>query len=159
VGLFHTFITTATAQQAIRWYGQVRFSSEEGVAAFHQELMLWAGRLAQYPDEYSFKRRLFSGLPADYRQHLALYDGVSTENSSINEIMWKAHHLEKIMTSLRVGQGLERLLGQGAVQPAVGGSSQRLKPREWQQEQQSTSIQLQNHESSHVEPSTQCTSS
>ena len=103
VGLFHTFITTVTAQQAIQQYGQVRFSSEEGVAAFHRELMLWAGRLAQYLDEYSFKRRLFNGLPADYRQHLALYDGVSAENSSIDEIMRKARHLEKITTLLRVG--------------------------------------------------------
>jgi hypothetical protein len=51
---------------------------------------MWAGRLAQYPDEYSFKRRLLNGLPMEYRQHLIMYNGVSAENSSIDDIVRNA---------------------------------------------------------------------
>ena len=66
IGLFHTFIMMATAQQAIHRYAQVKFSNEEGIAGFHHELMIWAGRLTQYPDKYSFKWRLLNGLPSEY---------------------------------------------------------------------------------------------
>ena len=68
---------------------------------------MWAGRLTQYPDEYSFKRRLLNGLPSDLRYHLALYDGVSAEHSSINEIVSKARHLEKTLISIRSGRRTE----------------------------------------------------
>jgi hypothetical protein len=108
IGLFRAFITTATAQQAIQHYARVKFSREEGVTAFHRELMLWAGRLAQYPDEYSFKRRLYNGLPEDYKHHLALYEGISTEHSSIDDIVQKARKYEKIMISLSSVRGQER---------------------------------------------------
>jgi hypothetical protein len=69
---------------------------------FHRDLLTWAGRLAQYLDPYSFKRRLLNGLPDEYRHHLALYDGISAEHSSIDEIMQKARQLEKSLISLRV---------------------------------------------------------
>ena len=75
------------AQQAIRQYAQVKFSNEEGIASFHRELMIWAGRLTQYPDEYFFKQRLLNGLLSEYRHHLVLYKGISAENSSIDDIM------------------------------------------------------------------------
>ena len=90
IGLYHSFITTATAQQAMKRYMQVHFSSEEGVMAFYRELMTWAGQIAQYPDLYSFKRRLFNGLPEEYQRHLALYDGISAKHSTIDNIMQKA---------------------------------------------------------------------
>jgi hypothetical protein len=77
------------AQQAMWQYAQVKFSHEEGVAAFHCELLLWAGWLAQYPDRYSFKRRLLNGLPTEYQDHLALYKGVTAECSTIDEIVLK----------------------------------------------------------------------
>jgi hypothetical protein len=54
-GLYRAFLTTATAQQAMQRYAQVKYSREEGVIAFHRELLTWAGHLTQYPDEYSFK--------------------------------------------------------------------------------------------------------
>jgi hypothetical protein len=104
VRLFRAFITTATAQQAVRKYAQIKYSQEEGVTAFHRELLLWAGRLAQYPDEYSFKRRLFNGLPSELRYHLALYEGVSAEQSTISAIVSKARHIEKTLISLRSGR-------------------------------------------------------
>jgi hypothetical protein len=58
--------------------------------AFYRDLLMWARRLAQYPDPYSFKRRLLNGMPSEYRQHLALYDSISAEHSSIDDIVQKA---------------------------------------------------------------------
>ena len=108
IGLFQAFITTATAQQAMQWYMQVRFSCKEGITAFHHKLLMWAGQLAQYPDPYSFKRILLNGMPAEYRHHLVLFKGVSAENSSIDEIVQKVQQLERTLISLKSGQGLEK---------------------------------------------------
>lgn len=68
--------------------------------AFYHKLMTWAGRITQYPDSYSFKRRLFNGLPEEYRCHLALYNGISAEHSMIDNIVQKAQHLEKTLASI-----------------------------------------------------------
>lgn len=151
VGLFQAFITTATAQQAMERYMQVRFSRDEGVMGFHRDLLTWAGRLAQYPDTYSFKRRLFNGLPDEYRRHLALYDGISAEHSSIDDIVQKARQLEKTLISLRAVRGPGRSPGQHtATQPGrgrheSGGSRDRHRPRE-----PPTSNQHQNGNDAHT---------
>jgi hypothetical protein len=129
VGLFRTFITTATAQQAMQRYAQVRFSREEGIMAFYRDLLMWAGRLAQYPDPYSFKRRLLNGMPSEYRHHLALYDGVSAEHSSIDEIVQKARHLEKTLTSLRSGRGADKQHTPNAPVPTGNGQHKAVRPQ------------------------------
>jgi len=90
VGIYWAFITTATAQQAMQRYNQVWFSSDEGIMAFYHDLLMWAGRLAQYPDQYSFKRRLFNGMPEEYQHHLALFKGISAEHSSLDAILESA---------------------------------------------------------------------
>ena len=109
---------TAMAQQAIRRYAQVKFSNKEGIAGFHCELMIWAGRLTQYPDKYSFKQRLLNGLPSEYRHHLVLYEGISAENSSINDIVRKAQRLKKTMTSLKSGHMVSQTMPISTTNPA-----------------------------------------
>jgi hypothetical protein len=108
IGLFRAFVTTATAQQAMQSYMRVRFSTDEGVMAFYRELMMLAGRLAQYPDPYSFRRRLLNGMPEDYRRYLALYKGVSAEHSSIDDIVQNARTYEKTIASWRSGRTTDR---------------------------------------------------
>ncbi len=128
VGLFRAFITTATAQQAMQRYMQIRFSCDEGVTAFYRELLMWAGRLAQYPDPYSFKRRLLNGLPPEYRHHLALYNGISAEHSSIDDIVREARHLEKTLVSLKSGRGTEKQPAQGTATPIGNGPQKPVGP-------------------------------
>jgi hypothetical protein len=77
--------------------------------AFYRELLMWAGRLTEYPDPYSFWRKLFRGLPFEYRQHLALYDGILPETSMIDDIVQQARNLEVTLISLKTGQGPERM--------------------------------------------------
>ena len=130
VGLYHAFITTATAQQAVQRYTRVKFSGEEGVMAFYWELLMWAGRLAQYPDPYSFKRRLFNGLPEEYRRHLALHEHVSAEHSSIDDIVSSARRLEKTLTTMKTVRGPDRPPMQGVVTTGRTGYQRPPGPRE-----------------------------
>ena len=103
IRIFRAFITTATAQQAVRKYAQVKYSQEEGITAFHHELLLWASRLAQYLDKYSFKWKLLNGLPLELHYHLALYEGVMAEHSTIMEIVSKGRHVEMTFNALKSG--------------------------------------------------------
>jgi hypothetical protein len=123
---------TATAQQAMQCYVQIQFSSEEGVTAFHYELMLWAGQLAQYPDKYSFKRRLINRLPSEYWQHLKLYDDIAAEHSSIDNIVLKAQYLERTLISMRSGCRIERYSAQSPATPIAGPLQRAVAPCERQ---------------------------
>jgi hypothetical protein len=95
-------------------YTQVKYSQEEGVTAFHRELLLWARRLTQYLDKYSFKWRLLNKMPTELRYHLALYEGVMVEQSFIDEIVNRARHVEKTLNSLRLGCKSDRQSALGA---------------------------------------------
>ena len=108
LGLQQAFITMATLLQAVQKYVQIRFSRENGIHAFYCNLLMWAGRLAQYPDAYSFKQRLLNGLPTEYQNHLVLYEGISAKNSSINDIVQKTCRYEKIWVTLRPGRTGEK---------------------------------------------------
>jgi len=76
---------------------------------------MWAGQLAEYPDVYSFKRRIFRSLPSEFRQHLTLYNGITPEMSTIDAIVRQTRHLKQTLTSLRVGCRTDRQLEQGAL--------------------------------------------
>jgi hypothetical protein len=90
-------------------YINICYSCEEGIMAFYRELLMWAGQLTEYPDPYSFWRKLFRGLPFEYRQHLALYNGISPETSTIDNIVQWARNLEVTLILLKTGQGPERM--------------------------------------------------
>ena len=87
IALYHAFITTATAQKAMEEYLNVKYSEAEGILGFHCDLVMWAGRLAQHPDDYSFKRRIMNGLPSDCLYHLTMYDKLTAKHSSIEDIV------------------------------------------------------------------------
>jgi hypothetical protein len=108
LGLYRSFITTAMSQQAVLKYTCIRFSLENGVHAFYRELLMWARRLAHYPDPYSFKRRLLNGLPTKYQNHLTLYKGVSAKHSSIDDIILKARRYEKAMATMVQARNVDR---------------------------------------------------
>jgi hypothetical protein len=121
IGLYHVFITTAMAQQVIQRYTRIKFSGEEGVMAFYQDLIMWAGRLAQYPDPYSFKWHLFNGLLEEYWRHLTLHEHISVEHSSIDDIISSVRRLEKTLTMMKSVRGPDRPPVQGAVMMSKAG--------------------------------------
>ena len=108
VALYRTFITTATSRKAMQHYMNIKYTQEVGITTFYSELLQWAGRLAEYPDIYSFKRRIFGSLPSEFRRHLALFKSISPEVSTIDQIVQETRHLEQTLTSLKVGRSTER---------------------------------------------------
>jgi hypothetical protein len=132
IGLYRTFITISTSQQAMQQYMNICYSYEEGIMAFYHKLLMWAGWLTEYPDPYSFWRKLFRGLPFEYRQHLALYNGISPEMSTIDDIVQQARNLEVTLISLKTGWGPERMPKVGVLVIARHGPQSSTKPRDKQ---------------------------
>jgi len=135
VGLYRVFITTATSQKAMQQYMNIQYTQEEGINAFYNELLMWAGRLAEYPDVYSFKRRIFRSLPSEFHRHLTLYDGITPEMSTIDAIVRQTQHLEQTLTSLRVGRRTDRQLEQGALTVTKSGPQRPTRQRDDQRYQ------------------------
>jgi len=90
VELYCAFITTAMAQKAMDHYKQISYLHKDGVFGFYHKLRTWAARITQYPDSYSFKRKLFNGLLDNYQCHLAIYDRISAKHSMLDEIVGRA---------------------------------------------------------------------
>ena len=90
IALYCAFITTTMAQKAMEKYLNVKYSKVEDILGFHCNLVMWAGQLAQHPDDYSFKWRIMNGLPSDCLYHLAMYDKLTAKHSSIEDIMQQA---------------------------------------------------------------------
>jgi len=67
IALYRTFIATATSQKAMQHYMNIKYTQEVGITTFYSELLQWAGQLAEYPDVYSFKRRIFGSLLGKFR--------------------------------------------------------------------------------------------
>jgi len=87
IAQYRAFITTAMAQKAMEEYLNIKYSKEEGILGFHRNLVMWARRLAQYPDDYSFKRRIMNSLPSDCLYHLTMYDKLTAKHSSMEDIV------------------------------------------------------------------------
>jgi len=87
IALYCAFITTATAQKAMEEYLNVKYLKAEGILGFHRNLVMWAGQLAQYPDNYSFKQRIMNGLPSNCLYHLTMYNKLIAKHSSMEDIV------------------------------------------------------------------------
>ena len=58
------FVRTATANNAVTQYDRVEYSPADGVEGFYYKLDKMASRMVERPSNYSFKLRLFEGLPS-----------------------------------------------------------------------------------------------
>jgi len=102
-------------------YLNIKYSKEEGILGFHRDLIMWARRLSQYPDDYSFKRRIMNSLPSDCLYHLTMYNKLTAEHSSMEDIMRQARHYEQTQASLKVGHNIKRQPSQGSSMPTTSG--------------------------------------
>ena len=84
------------------------------------------------PRPDSFKRTLFEGMPDGYKYHLALYDGISAKHSSLDDILERARHYERTLTSLRAGRRIERQQDQRAPMRTDSRCANFLVPQERQ---------------------------
>jgi hypothetical protein len=58
------FVGTATANNAVTQYDRIEYNPADGVEGFYYKLDKMASRMVERPSNYSFKLRLFEGLPS-----------------------------------------------------------------------------------------------
>ncbi|KIM72762.1 hypothetical protein PILCRDRAFT_15823 [Piloderma croceum F 1598] len=123
------FVRTATANNAVTQYNRVEYSPSEGVEGFYYRLDKMASCMIECPSDYSFRLRLYEGLPA------WIYDTLLERNilpkfCTLEDIWENARQIEEL--SLRAqgnfrGSSATSLLKWPQNEPQRGHSS--MKPR------------------------------
>ena len=101
-GLFRRFIHEASAQNAAIQYDRTKYSADKGVLAFYNELTRRADRMVEPPDSYSFRRKYLGGLPQTIVKTALEARGISTEHSSIEEILDEVKRVESAQKTLNL---------------------------------------------------------
>ena len=101
-GLFRRFIHEASAQNAAIQYDRTKYSTDKRVLAFYNELMQRADRMVEPPDSYSFRRKYLGGLPQTIVKTVLEVCGISTEHSSIEEILDKVKRVKSAQKALNL---------------------------------------------------------
>ena len=101
-GLFQQFVHEASAQNAADQYDHTRFSHEKGALAFYNNLKCCACRMVQSPDDYSFRRKFLCGLPHSIIKSIFEAHGISTEHSTIKEILEEVQCMETAQKAINM---------------------------------------------------------
>jgi hypothetical protein len=89
------FVRTATANNAVTQYDRVEYSPSEGVEGFYYRLDKMASRMIEHPSEYSFRLRLYKGLPAWIYDTL-LERNILPEFCTLEDIRENARQIEEL---------------------------------------------------------------
>lgn len=98
--LYLRFITEATAAKAMEHFYAVKYAKSKGVLAFFNDLQTAAARMVQRPDEYTMRRRFMDGLPMEIIEIMMRSRSISSEHSSLEEIIDQAKQVESSMDYL-----------------------------------------------------------
>jgi len=96
------FICTATANNAITQYDKVKYSLSEGVEGFYYKLDKMANHMIERPSDYSFRLRLFEGLPSWIYDTL-LKRNILPEFCTLEDIHENMRQIEELSTRARGG--------------------------------------------------------
>ncbi|KAK7443779.1 hypothetical protein VKT23_015561 [Stygiomarasmius scandens] len=91
--MYDRFITMAALHEIGVMYDKVKYTKVGGVRQLYSDLVLYAEIMPVPPDAYRFKRKLMSQFPSSMRRKIST-DGVTAENSPINDIMQHAISIE-----------------------------------------------------------------
>ena len=94
------FVRTATANNAVTQYDRVEYSPSEGVEGFYYKLDKMASRMIERPSDYSFRLRLFEGLPFWIHDAL-LKRNILPEFCTLEDIRENARQIEELSTRER----------------------------------------------------------
>jgi len=94
------FVRTATANNAVTQYDRVEYSSADGVEGFYYKLDKMAGRMVERPSNYSFKLRLFEGLPS-WIYDILLERNILPEFCNLEDIRENARQIEEMRLRAR----------------------------------------------------------
>lgn len=76
--------------------------------SFYAELMKYAARMVEPPDNYTIRRKLMEGLPAEVYRILALERNINAEESSVDEILTSARQVERALIRARRRENQDR---------------------------------------------------
>jgi hypothetical protein len=88
------FVRTATANYAVTQYDRVEYSASDGVEGLYYRLDKTANQMVERPSDYSFRLRLFEGLPAWIYDTL-LERNILPEFCNMDDIQENAHQIEE----------------------------------------------------------------
>jgi hypothetical protein len=94
------FVRTATANNAVTQYDKVEYSTSDGVEGFYYKLDKMANRMVERPNDYSFRLRLFEGLPAWIYDTL-LERNILPEFCNLEDIRENARQVEELRLRAR----------------------------------------------------------
>ena len=94
------FVRTATANNAVTQYDRVEYSSAEGVEGFYYKLDKMASRMIERPSDYSFRLRLYEGLPSWIYDTL-LERNILPEFCTLEDIRENARQIEELSMRAR----------------------------------------------------------
>ena len=89
------FIRTATTNNAVTQYDKVEYSHLDRVEGFYYRLDKMASRMVECPNNYSFRLRLFKGLPA-WMYDTLLEWNILPEFCSLEDICENARPIEEL---------------------------------------------------------------
>jgi hypothetical protein len=89
------FVRTATANNAVTQYDKVEYSASDGVEGFYYRLDKLANRMIERPSDYSFRLRIFDGLPAWIYDTL-LERNILPEFCNLDDIRENARQIEEM---------------------------------------------------------------
>ena len=123
-GLFQRFMHEASVQNAADQYDCTRFSHEKEALAFYNNMKCHACRMVQPLDNYLFRRKFLHGLPHSIIKSIFEACRISTEHSTIKEILEEVQHMETAqkainihMRSSHTGSGGKSFQGWGGSNP------------------------------------------
>jgi len=124
--IIQRFITQAAATTATQRFNSVTFNANEGVVHYYNNLERVANRMVKRPDEGTFNRRFFDGLPSSLRARTTELYEVSADMSSTQECVTAAIRVEDAKKQARVSE-LASTTKKEPVQIAQGSSTSTTK--------------------------------
>ena len=91
-GLQKQFLNSLTHRQVSNKFDTIK-QGQKTVQELIQELTKYAAQMVQYPDDYSFRRRLIATLRPSLQKEV-LRRGITAEFSSMQDILEKAKDIE-----------------------------------------------------------------
>ena len=120
VALYIRFIHKSTILTAAEKFDAVRYHRSGGAAQVLNDLLRYASRMVQPPDEYSLRRKLWGVLPDEIVSILGKSRGLSAEYTNKEEIVRQATQIEDAIRTDTINR---RMKHGTSTTPPAGGSS------------------------------------
>lgn len=120
--LYRRFVTQTSTVRAAENYQKVQYDSSKGVLSYYNKLNRHTGRMAQHPDDYSFRSQLLSGLPPYIQKELIQGHQIEAKFCTVEAIVDAAITIEHGQASI------ERIEDYRKRQPTINNTKSNERP-------------------------------